>query len=302
MEVDQAHYPGRVGKMMCVCLCIGAANARRSIVNAPMFFSIIWGALRSWLNPVTEKKIQIVGCRAVDIRQALLELIDASQLPTDFGGHAPALPSGACSDAELACPMLMRALVQRPSSPPEIAESDDASSVQTASPANNGTATAVAAPLSAVAIERVQRPPREHLAKLLALDPSVPELKQALRAAIAAVEADTDAFERDALLVRIKLREDARHRRLLPTGIAALKTALAEASTERDAHAKAVAFAKNYIDADKDECVEAERRARARLERAMDENRGLRRTLEVTLGAAAVRRALARAAADLNVV
>jgi len=271
-----------------------------------MFFSIIWGALRSWLNPVTEKKIQIVGCRAVDIRQALLEVIDASQLPTDFGGHAPALPSSACSDTELACPILMRPLVQRPSSPPKAETADEDESALTASPSNGaateGTPVPIATPLSTVAVERVQRPPREYLAKLMALDPSVPDLKQALRAAIAAVEADTDAFERDALLVRIKLRENARHQRLLPTGVDALRAAIAEATMERDAHAKAVAFAKNYIDADKDECVEAERRARARLERAMDDNRGLRRTLEVTLGAAAVRRALARAAADLNVV
>ena len=55
------------------------------IVNAPFIFSAIWAVVRPWLDPVTAAKVRIVGHSGT--ASALLERIDASQLPAEYGGQ-----------------------------------------------------------------------------------------------------------------------------------------------------------------------------------------------------------------------
>ena len=298
MEMDQAHYPGRVSKLL--------------LINAPMFFAIIWGAVKSWLNPITEKKILIVGTRRDDITRALSEYIDPVELPVDFGGQAPALPGPKCSEMELLCPIL-----HRPLSIPTFFETASLKPATVQNSALDGSMGSLVSPTtvssslplhysrvesdSPMVPEAIQRPPSKYLERLCAMDSSIPNIKEALRAAIIAVEADTDAFERDAITIRLRLRQSARRHRLLPEGAAALRAAIEAAKLERDSHARSMAFAKNVMDVDRDQSAEEERRARARLEKMLDENRGLRRTLEVTLGASALRRVLEKAESDMNV-
>jgi len=56
------------------------------IVNAPFIFSAIWAVVRPWLDPVTAAKVRIVGHSGT--ASALLERIDASQLPAEYGGQS----------------------------------------------------------------------------------------------------------------------------------------------------------------------------------------------------------------------
>jgi len=60
------------------------------IVNAPTFFSAIWSIIRRWLDPRTAGKIEIFSFKGSAERR-LKELIDADQLPSDYGGNAPSV-------------------------------------------------------------------------------------------------------------------------------------------------------------------------------------------------------------------
>ena len=130
-----------------------------------------------------------------------------------------------------------------------------------------------------------------------AQDPArtVEELAQAIRV----VEQETAAFERDVLTVRARLRRSVKRKDddlTLPRGEAALSDALRWVEEERDAHARAVAFARNYIDVEAEQWAQEQRALRNRLEHVADENRGLRRTVEVALGQTVLRRTLECAA------
>ena len=52
-------------------------------VNAPAAFAGLWRVIRGWLDPVTAGKIRVLGA---DFAPALLEHIDAAQLPREYGG------------------------------------------------------------------------------------------------------------------------------------------------------------------------------------------------------------------------
>lgn len=53
------------------------------MINAPWFFTGIWTMIKPWLDPVTAAKIVIVGS---DYLPTLLEYIDISQIPEEYGG------------------------------------------------------------------------------------------------------------------------------------------------------------------------------------------------------------------------
>ncbi|KAJ7070052.1 CRAL/TRIO domain-containing protein [Mycena amicta] len=54
-----------------------------AIVNAPSFFPTIWGWIKGWFDPGTRNKIHILGRNP---REDLLKLIDAENLPRQYGG------------------------------------------------------------------------------------------------------------------------------------------------------------------------------------------------------------------------
>lgn len=68
----QNHYPECSGRMI--------------IINAPKVFSIAWSFVKPMLDEKTVAKISIYGTDKEAYTQALLELVDADQLPALFGG------------------------------------------------------------------------------------------------------------------------------------------------------------------------------------------------------------------------
>ncbi|ROT35816.1 hypothetical protein SODALDRAFT_328210 [Sodiomyces alkalinus F11] len=68
-NISQNYYPERLGKLY--------------IINAPWGFSYVWSVVKGWLDPVTVKKIHILGS---DYSKELLKQIDASNLPKEYGG------------------------------------------------------------------------------------------------------------------------------------------------------------------------------------------------------------------------
>lgn len=74
VALDNAHYPER--------------NGTAVIINAPYTFSIIWGIVKVWLDDATKAKVQIFSQERY-WRPALLELIEADQIPREFGGTNP---------------------------------------------------------------------------------------------------------------------------------------------------------------------------------------------------------------------
>lgn len=66
-------------------LCFPETMAKMVIVNAPRFFSATWTIIKGWLDARTSGKIDVLSNREKG-HQKLLELIDADQLPSDYGG------------------------------------------------------------------------------------------------------------------------------------------------------------------------------------------------------------------------
>ncbi|CAK5270214.1 unnamed protein product [Mycena citricolor] len=54
-----------------------------AVVNAPSFFPTIWNWIKGWFDPGTRNKIHILG---KDPSETLLQLIDAQNLPKQYGG------------------------------------------------------------------------------------------------------------------------------------------------------------------------------------------------------------------------
>lgn len=69
--------------------------AHLAIVNAPSSFTLIWAAIKPWLARETVAKVSVLG---VNYRSALLELIDAENLPTSLGGTCTCEDCGSDSD------------------------------------------------------------------------------------------------------------------------------------------------------------------------------------------------------------
>lgn len=67
--LSQNYYPERLGRLY--------------LINAPWGFSTIWSVLKGWIDPVTVKKIHILGS---GYQAELLSQVPAENLPVEFGG------------------------------------------------------------------------------------------------------------------------------------------------------------------------------------------------------------------------
>ncbi|KAK9050471.1 hypothetical protein SSX86_030560 [Deinandra increscens subsp. villosa] len=66
---------------------------RMYIINAGSGFRLLWGTVKSFLDPKTTSKIHVLGNK---YQNQLLEMIDASQLPTFLGGTCTCADKGGC--------------------------------------------------------------------------------------------------------------------------------------------------------------------------------------------------------------
>ena len=69
-----AHYPERSGNIF--------------VINVPSWFSIIWKTVSPWIDPVTVKKIKILGYGEAAITKALVEKIPIENIPPEYGGQS----------------------------------------------------------------------------------------------------------------------------------------------------------------------------------------------------------------------
>lgn len=79
--ISQNYYPERLGKLY--------------IINAPWGFAAVWSVIKGWLDPVTVKKISILGG---GYQKELLAQIPAENLPKDFGGTCEC--AGGCQNSD----------------------------------------------------------------------------------------------------------------------------------------------------------------------------------------------------------
>lgn len=79
-ELEQRHFPGAVAHVV--------------VVNAPIFFSVVWSVLRKFLTQETAREVSVAGPGRKEALRALRAFIDVAQLPVNFGGDAPALAGG----------------------------------------------------------------------------------------------------------------------------------------------------------------------------------------------------------------
>lgn len=71
LYVDENYYPERLGQMI--------------VINPPIIFPILWNIVKHWLDPVTQTKIIVIK-RGPETASQLLHHIDASNLPSEYGG------------------------------------------------------------------------------------------------------------------------------------------------------------------------------------------------------------------------
>lgn len=68
-------------------LCFPETMSKMIIVNAPRFFAMTWRLIKGWLDARTASKIEVITSRSAWVKR-LNELIEADQLPVDYGGTA----------------------------------------------------------------------------------------------------------------------------------------------------------------------------------------------------------------------
>ncbi|XP_018442165.1 phosphatidylinositol/phosphatidylcholine transfer protein SFH5 isoform X1 [Raphanus sativus] len=78
-KIDNDNYPETLQRMF--------------IINAGPGFKLLWGSVKSFLDPKTVTKIHVVGNK---YQNKLLEIIDASQLPDFLGGTCTCTDEGGC--------------------------------------------------------------------------------------------------------------------------------------------------------------------------------------------------------------
>mmetsp|Transcript_11201 Transcript_11201/g.16380 ORF Transcript_11201/g.16380 Transcript_11201/m.16380 type:complete len:470 (-) Transcript_11201:251-1660(-) len=84
MAVDSVCFPETMNKMV--------------IVNAPRFFAMTWKLIKGWIDPRTANKIEIISSRS-KWEARLRELVDADQLPSDYGGKGESTTDTLLKDA-----------------------------------------------------------------------------------------------------------------------------------------------------------------------------------------------------------
>ncbi len=73
-SIDADHHPERLGRLF--------------LINAPTLLTGAWKIVQKFLDDVTKKKIQIFGGPKTWL-PALLEVVEADQIPLQYGGTAP---------------------------------------------------------------------------------------------------------------------------------------------------------------------------------------------------------------------
>ncbi|XP_010489212.1 PREDICTED: phosphatidylinositol/phosphatidylcholine transfer protein SFH7-like isoform X2 [Camelina sativa] len=79
LKIDNDNYPETLHRMF--------------IINAGPGFRLLWGPVKSFLDPKTTSKIHVLGNK---YQSKLLEAIDASELPHFFGGRCTCEGKGGC--------------------------------------------------------------------------------------------------------------------------------------------------------------------------------------------------------------
>lgn len=69
-------------------LCFPETMNRMVIINAPSFFSATWSVIKGFIDARTVGKVDVISSKKKG-EARLLELADADQLPSDYGGTAP---------------------------------------------------------------------------------------------------------------------------------------------------------------------------------------------------------------------
>ena len=69
-------------------LCFPETMSKMIIVNSPRFFALTWSVIKGWLDQRTANKVEVISSRKASEKR-LLELVDANQLPSDYGGKGP---------------------------------------------------------------------------------------------------------------------------------------------------------------------------------------------------------------------
>ena len=77
---DSAYYPERLGKLV--------------VINAPSALAIAWRIISTFLDDMQRSKIKILPCDPKVWMPALLETMDISQIPMQYGGLAEDLSQG----------------------------------------------------------------------------------------------------------------------------------------------------------------------------------------------------------------
>ncbi|KAM0843689.1 hypothetical protein ACQ4PT_057551 [Festuca glaucescens] len=82
-KIDNDNYP----ETLC----------RLYIINAGQGFKMLWGTIKSFLDPQTASKIHVLGSK---YQNKLLDIIDASELPDFLGGKCRCEENGGCSKSD----------------------------------------------------------------------------------------------------------------------------------------------------------------------------------------------------------
>jgi hypothetical protein len=60
------------------------------ILNAPSYFSVLWGIIKSAIDPRTAKRIQVFSNKKNGY-QRLRQMVEESEIPFDYGGSRPSI-------------------------------------------------------------------------------------------------------------------------------------------------------------------------------------------------------------------
>ncbi|KAL7562456.1 hypothetical protein ACA910_005433 [Epithemia clementina (nom. ined.)] len=69
-------------------VCFPETCSYMVVINAPLLFAASWRIIKGWLDPQSASKVEVISSKAAS-HARLLELVDAPQLPSDYGGTAP---------------------------------------------------------------------------------------------------------------------------------------------------------------------------------------------------------------------
>ena len=67
-------------------LCFPESLHRMICINSPTFFTIIWKIIKGWIDPRNGGKVELYGTNKHDWLGRLHQLIDKTELPSDYGG------------------------------------------------------------------------------------------------------------------------------------------------------------------------------------------------------------------------